>query len=303
MANIVQTFFVDPNAVQQASHVLITSVDLYVKSKPSALGSASGILNPGIVVSICPVENDAPVIAKKYSRTARRAYDEINTSTDSTAMTTFGFSRPVVVVPGQSYGIVITTEDDEYVFWQHTSGDRLVGTNEASPGLTGAREGKYYQSSAVETKPVNDVALKFRVSIADFAASSSEIQLVNDGFEFLTIDNRTSVFVGGEKVFSNTAPIAGTVRVVAGSPFLTGTGTTLTSLTERQDVVIASGNTYHVNQIKYITNTTHLELQEAASVSNTAATLAAQSSANCIQQTIRVGPLCCPHRTQRLLSS
>ena len=264
MANFVQTFFVDSNAVQQASHILITSVDLFFKGKPSSVAG-------GVVVGICPVENDAPAISKQFRRLARRTYEEVNTSTDSNVATSFGFSRPVVVVPGQSFGIIVTTESDEYTLWNHKTADRIVGTNSPSPGLTGTRDGKFFQSSTTETRALADSSLKFRVNIAEFNATSTVVSLVNDGFEFLTMSGRTGVFTGGEKVFANTAPIAGTVAAAAGSLFLIGSGTDFTTLTERQDIVIRSNDTYQVNQIKYISNTSHVELKIPCGIANTAA--------------------------------
>ena len=104
----IQTFFVNPDAVDNAEEVMITSVELYFKGKPSLASNISNLAGPGISAWICEVSNDQPSPERVMNNSITTvSYDRINTSTNAMTATTVSFKAPVIVKTGRSYGIVI----------------------------------------------------------------------------------------------------------------------------------------------------------------------------------------------------
>lgn len=146
-----QTFFLDPSAVKNASEVGITRVDLYFRGKPKATGNKSGILQPGVEVSIVRCYYGIPIIEDTVGNdsiqreVARREYGEIIATPDASAPTTFRFSSPVYVKTGGEYAFLVKFDGNEdFVLWYSKQGDKLLGTNTPSPGPSGKYIGNLY---------------------------------------------------------------------------------------------------------------------------------------------------------------
>lgn len=270
--DVIQTFYVDSAAVQGAPSVAVSAIDLYFKGRPLTTLNASGITNPGVIVSLCEVVNGIPDLSREFLQVSRLSYDQIFAVADASIATTFGFERPIVVPTDRYYGVVIRFEDSDYSLWTNRRGDAILGTNNPSPGSTASRDGSYFSGSNATLIPQTDVDLKYRVRIAKYNLEEDlDVDLVNKDYEFLTVDQRSSTFVGGENIFIATTQYAGTLNVAAGNTAVTGTGTTLTDLVEGQQFIVRSNNTYSVATVGYVSNTTRMDLVTALPVTNSAA--------------------------------
>ena len=139
--SLIQTFYADPEIINNASEVTLTSVDLFFKTKPNPLANLSGNPNAGVTVAICEVENDQPVLQKTLSLSLTyKNYSQIFSFGDASAATTFGFRQPIKLATGKFYGIVVIFEDPGYVLWTNKTGDRLVNTNIPSSGVNSNKD-------------------------------------------------------------------------------------------------------------------------------------------------------------------
>ena len=62
MFNFIQTFYLDSTAVKGAQEAAISKVNIYFRAKPKRRANKSGILDPGVEISIVPCINGIPVI-------------------------------------------------------------------------------------------------------------------------------------------------------------------------------------------------------------------------------------------------
>jgi hypothetical protein len=273
MFNAIQTFFVDPDAVQGASSVLITGVDLFFKSKPAAL-NVSGMAAPGVSVKLCDVKSTIPDLTTERTNLARVEYGSVFAVADSSVGTSFVFNQPIVVTTGQYYGLVIHFDDPGYVLWVNKAGDALVGTNQVSPGATTSRDGLYFTGATNDLTPSTTIDLKYRVNIAKFnTGSTTTADLFNKNYEFMTVTARSGQFSGGEDLFVTSTQLAGTINVASGNTTVTGTGTSLNVLSPGQKVVIQSGGTYRVATVFNVSNTSSMTLKDPIQVTNGAAVI------------------------------
>lgn len=273
----IQTFYVNPDTVASATDVMLTSVDLYFKSKPAVNQTTSGAAKPGINVWICEVENNQPIPERIITNSIKALeYDSIATSTNADTATVVGFTTPVVVKPGRYYGIVIKYNDPAFQIWMNVQNDRLVSstgvTNNPSPGAQGRFDGFLYKSTNVnDYMTYSDRDLKFKVKVAQFTGTTETVSLVNKDYEFFTMDyTSTGYFEGGEWVYQVTANSTGTVNFSSSSANVVGTGTTFTSHNVLDRIVLTDGSQKEVVQIKNITNATHMTVDRYPNFSNTA---------------------------------
>lgn len=112
---------------------------------------------------------------------------------------------------------------------------------------------------------------------------ATTINLVNEDYEFFTVNSVSGVFQGGETVFANNALSTGTVLVQAGNAIVVGTGTTFTSMVDGDAIVIVSGNTNYTGIINNVSNNTLLTLTKAPAFSNTIATFRAGITADIVK--------------------
>lgn len=261
----IQTFYVNPDTVANAAEIMLTSIDLFFKTKPAVNANISGASKPGISVWICQVSNNEPE-PNLFIVNSMKAidYDFVNISNDAQTATTVGFTNPVLLASGKYYGIVVKFNDPAYDIWTNVQGDRLIGaggvTNNASPGSQSRFDGSLYRATNSATyENLSNKDLKFRVKVAQFISNNVVIPLVNKDYEFFTIDAfSTGQFVGGEWVYQNVANVTGTVTVSSSSNVIIGSGTTLTNYNINDKVVVSNGSVTDVLTITNVVNTTSM---------------------------------------------
>lgn len=272
--NAIQTFFVDASAVNFASEAFITSIDLFFKLKPDRINNSSGVVEPGVVISLCEVINNSPDLTRLVDNsTIRVEWDQISTFTNASVPTTFTFPAPIPVKTGDQYAIIIKFEALGYELWINRQGHRLVGTNTPSQGATSIGGGNYYLNTSSDGRltPLADTSAVFRIRVAKFTSNSLTIEVVNKNYEFLTLTNRSGAFKGGEYVYQVTANQTGTVAMTPANSTVVGSGTTFTSLSKGQKVVFKDGSNSSVHTISDITNNTIMTVDPLPYLSNTAA--------------------------------
>lgn len=271
----IQTFYINPETVNSASEVMLTSVELFFKSKPNVASIAGGV-KPNITVFICDVVNNLPDPSLVIKNSVKiLTYDEVNTSADAKTATVCGFNTNVILKSGKFYGIVLkfdSSASSAYVPWVNKQGDRLVGTNIASPGSQNRFDGSLYKGStsdATIVQPISNQDIKFKVKIAKYTNSDTTIKLVNRNYEFLSINTYSGVFSGGELVYKNSPNTTGTVTVSSTSLDVTGSSTTFTNHTSGQYIIVSSGGTTNALKITNIANDTLLTVESLPTISAT----------------------------------
>ena len=261
----IQTFYVDKNRVNDATDILITSVELFFKTAPE-----SG--NQGVTVWLCETSGDVPVPAmrlKKSISTLTKAL--INTDELAQASTLFTFVDPIVVRTGVKYGVVVKFDDDGYSLWTNKKGDALLDlqgkTNNPSAGSTANFDGALYArtNSDVENE-LTEEDLKFRINVAKFKTTTSTINLINRDYEFLTARSRTGAFTVGEWAYKNAAN-TGTITTSLTQNYITGTG--LDSHTAGDRIVVSNGSVTDVLTLISIANSTYAEVDKNPNIAGT----------------------------------
>jgi hypothetical protein len=103
------------------------------------------------------------------------------------------FNTPVVLKSDTLYGIVIDYEDPDYQIWTNKQGERLIGTigqtgNVLSPGASGKGDGNYYDFSNDRLRTQSDRDIMFEVYAAKFTANTSDVEIANKDYEFITVN-------------------------------------------------------------------------------------------------------------------
>lgn len=291
----IQTFYVNPDAVDKATDVLLTSVDLFFKTRPDLIDSISGSRDPGVSIAICEVVNGAPdptsILRKSNTRVG---YDLINAYSKPTIPTNFAFPDPVFCKTGRYYGICIYFEDPLFSLWQNVQGQNLVNadgtTSTPSPGSSiSTFDGALYTSnrsissavvSAESYRSHSDRDLTFRINVAKFElpAGGFDIEITNKDYEFFTINAREGAFTGGEVVYMDSyangtsTNVTGTVTFGTNSLEIVGTATSFQDYVPGQTIIINNGSAYDALTISSIEDDTHLQVDRAPIISGTAQT-------------------------------
>lgn len=192
--NFAQSFLIDPASVKNAKTVDVSSVDLYFKSKPSAIGNKSGITDPGVYIFLCEmtpagVPDILPFLNGSHLTETRVSYNDIRTSSDASLPTKLKFEKPIKVPTNKNYAIVGIFEGNEsFTLWTNVAGDNIVGTNKPSPGSSGKYVGNYFASLTVSQQaslsdlnsamnvdviptwnPSTTIDLKFNINLARYS--------------------------------------------------------------------------------------------------------------------------------------
>jgi hypothetical protein len=270
----IQTFYVNPDTVANATEIMLTSVDLFFKAKPAENANVSGTTKPGINVWICEVENGDPNPNLSLVNSVKAIdYDSVNISSDAQTPTVVGFSNPVLIKTDRYYGIVIKYNDPAYDIWTNVQGDRLIGsggvTNTASPGSQSRFDGFLYKATNSNSyDKFSNKDLKFKVKVAQFISNTVTVPLVNKDYEFFTIDSTSSgAFIGGEWCYQNVANATGTVTVSSASNTIVGSGTTLTGYNIEDKLVVSNGTVSDVLTITNVINATAMTVDRFPSFS------------------------------------
>lgn len=195
--SLAQTFYIDKSQVQNADEIIITSIDLFIKSVPPATGNKSGITNPGITVALAPIDAQGNPDATRFSTTlARVEYNNLNVDSTAATKTNFKFSQPIVVNTDTTYAFVVgfDGQDPDFKLWSAHEGDYLVGTQTIASGGFAKNVGNYYtyasgqvsplqsnslsttgQLSSVAWNSIKDTDIKFTVYCGRFNVSSNSI--------------------------------------------------------------------------------------------------------------------------------
>lgn len=331
MYDLLQTFFISPASVDNASEVMATSVYLYFKRKPHFRKNRSGIENPGVVVQLIECNGEDPDPTKPIGAPIRVEFDDAYALRDASAPTVFSFGdSPVALETNKFYGLAIQFDDKGFRLWLNQQGRLVIGTNDQSSGKSRFRDGCLYRAvnrnfdhywkqiidnvrngvdnhirdiatEEVQYKPLKNKDIKFSINFAKYNTNpdgtggstggtgignttpASSIVLVNENYEFLTVNATSGVFTGGETVFANNALSTGTVSVGTGNNIVVGTGTTFTSMVDGDAIVITSGNTNYAGIIDNIANNTYLTLEKAPAFTNAAATFRAGITGTVVQ--------------------
>lgn len=269
-----QTFYVDSSAVNSASEIYLTSIEVYFRKKPASNPSSGSIHKPGVILTLCEVENDIPQLTKVYdSSVSRVEYDSIYAFSDASIPTAFVFKKPLLVKTNSFYGFVIQFDDAGFELWSNKQGDKLVGTNNPSPGINSAKDGKYF-NGAINTSvlnPLSNIDLKYKVNVAKFAANTLTVELVNKDYEFLTVNSSSGSFIGGEYVYKLGSNAQGTISVTTGNTILKGTNTLFNTLKAGSKLTVLTGNGGTVFTVSSVISNTELELTTTPFFTNTAA--------------------------------
>jgi len=273
----IQTFYVDPAAVNGASTVKLTGVNLFFKTKPTRTQNKSGINSPGVHLFICGTKSDGtPDPTSVFAgSTVKVSYDSIQSLSDASIATVFAFRNKVSLPVGRYYGIGVKFEDPGYSLWYCKQGDRILGTNTPSPGATGKNDGLLFQHTNTDVlKQISATDLKFTVNIAKYQLSgNTTVTLIPYDYEFMTFRNRTGRFVNGELVYQEVSPETGTVLANSSSINLIGTSTSFgSSALINNFIVISNGSRFDIRKVVSVENTTFITLSGKPSFTNSAAT-------------------------------
>ena len=165
---LAQTFYVEPNAYP--SGLFLYSVDLYFAAKDTTLP---------VTLQIRPTINGYPhssVIAP-FSEVVKMPVDvNVDDETASTA-TTFTFSSPVYLEPGE-YSIVLITNSDNYELYAATIGDTQTGSSNriTSSPYTGSL---FYAQNESIAEPDYTTDLMFDVKRCVFESSTGTVTFKN----------------------------------------------------------------------------------------------------------------------------
>jgi hypothetical protein len=274
-----QTFYIDPNSVNNAASVFLTSVDIYVNTKPAATNNASGLSNPGIRVTISDTDSvGAPIFGSTYPQSnVFLPYANITADpTGATSATTFTFSQPIPVTTGKRYSINVQADDDAYTLWYAKKDDAVLGTSSSPfPGFSGGYQGQLFDyGNSGNITPIQNTQLKYTVRIAQFTANTATYEIVNNGFEFFFTTGQKGTFLGGEIVYPLYANLSGTVAFTTGSTVITGTGTSFLSTFVNNAYIVVYSNTSvtFARKISNIANNTSLTVSEAIPYTSNAST-------------------------------
>jgi len=272
----IQTFFIDPSAVNNAKEVILTSVDLWFKRKPSAADNRSNTINPGVTICICEVSPDgspdvSKIIANSYSHLD---WVDVFASTNALAETTFTLPNKISLPTNKFYGICVSYQDSAYQLWSSTQGDKIVMpdgtiTNRPSPGQAGKNDGSLFVGTNTNTfRALATTDLKFKVNIAQFTIPSDlSIKAIPKNYEFFTYSSKSETnFINGELAYQNVASETGTINILSGCTVIKGTATSFSSsaLDEKYIVVqSASGASSDIRKVTGVVNSTYMTIDRA----------------------------------------
>lgn len=290
--DLIQTFYADSKAVQNASQIAITSIDLYFKNRPDPVKNTSGIREPGVTVWLCEFVDNNPVPARIITGTrVRLAYNQVLVLADASSATKCLFAKPVVVQTNKRYGVCIKFDDNGYQLWTNKVGDRIVGTNTPSPGTTAVTDhilyigpgessilkGSTVTATSTQTTGLNNRSsedLKYCINVAKYITNTVTANVVNKSYEFLNVTKEASsvVWRGGEAVYKDTANATGTLAIQSGNGSVIGTSTLFDTYDiDGKTVVIYNHTTSKFEVFNVgVTNNTTITISPAPSFSNSA---------------------------------
>ena len=205
---VAQTFEIKPEHCPDSDGCYITSIAVHFATKDA---------NFGVNFDLRTVEAGMPT--RTVLPFSKVHYDNhlINTSSDASAVTMVYFKAPVYVKAGRKYAFTIRPDGQVPTYKVFISklgnADLLTGDTVT----TNWGDGAFFTSASQAWTPITGVDLKFRVYRAQFDMSvDPSVTLVNDDYEFLTVQTSTGTFLENEEVYKvpasfNTGNIAVTL--------------------------------------------------------------------------------------------
>lgn len=276
-----QTFYFDKQAVQGADAAVITSVELYFRTKPTQNKTESGIASPGVTVALCKTKEDGSPDLSTLNNllfTSRVEYANINASLTGATPTKFTFAQPVTVATNRSYAFLIKFDgrDSGFRIYANKAGTTAQNSSSITQVSSGVVDGYAYRiTNGFTLTPLTDTDIAFRVNIAKFTTLSQTYAIRNRAYEILKVSGVSGTFIGGEEVLQERSTLTGTLTINSSSRSLIGSGTTFTSDVVAGDRLVlsdgTSGNT-DIRVVDTVSNNTLLTLTEPPSFSNSSGT-------------------------------
>ncbi|MDR3502870.1 MAG: hypothetical protein P4L79_09830 [Legionella sp.] len=278
-----RVFTVNSSTVGGDKEVMLTSVDIYIRSKPNSVSNGSGVVNPGINATILPTKNHIPVTSSSNilaACNARLEYTELVPSIDASVASTFVFPTPISVSTDTEYALIIGPDNNElFEYWLSSTGEVVIGTNLVSTGSS-AVPGYFYQNIAGTWSVINKTDLKFQIRCARYAvngvavnAASTVITLPINDYEYITYTDPNHFVYGGENVFQVNASPTLTGTVVYGNSLFTTTANVYTMFTGGSDpeyLIAKDANIYNVRKVVSINSNNTIVVDEPFTFSNAA---------------------------------
>lgn len=217
---IAQTFIVRPAQAEGASMSMISSVDVFFKSKSSSVGATLELRE---VVNGYPSQAVLP-FARKHLRSS-----QISVSNDGATATTFEFKNPVKLNINKEYCFVVIPDANSPDFLIFTS---KVGSADLATGTSITNDwgdGVLFTSTNDSAwKSYQDEDIKFTLKRYNHQATAGSVDLSPNDVEFLTVSNTTLNFRNDElayvkKSYSKPCGVNDrTVTIEGGSSFAVG---------------------------------------------------------------------------------
>jgi len=253
---IAQTFVVDESYTNSDS-LMITKVDVAFNRKSA---------DKGITLQVRKTVNGYPSDEVLPFGSVRLNPSSVNVSANGSAWTTFTFKSPITLAAGESYCIVLLPDGNspDYLIYCAKTGqtDLRTGTRITSDVNLGTL---FTSTNNMAWTPYQDENLTFRIYKAQYTDNSGDLFFNLKDYEFFNIGSYTGKFRRGETAFVVKANAAGTISTTNGSPVVTGTGTSFTSLFALGDYIAihnSTSSTYDVARISAIANNTSMTLDE-----------------------------------------
>ena len=217
---IAQTFIVRPAQAEGASMSMISSVDVYFKSKSATVGATLELRE---VVNGYPSQSTLP-FGRKHLRPS-----QINVSDTGATSTTFEFKNPVKLNVNKEYCFVVIPDANSPDFLIFTS---KVGNADLATGTSITNDwgdGVLFTSTNDSAwKSYQDEDIKFALKRYQHQATAGSVDLSPNDVEFLTVTDTTLQFRNDELAYvkKNTSYACGvtdrTVTITGGSVFAVG---------------------------------------------------------------------------------
>lgn len=264
-----QTFYIDPNALNNATSCYLTSFTVYFKKKPSGTNNVSGMADPVVHLVISETNNDGTPNTNAFYpfSLVQKSASQITASATSLVATTFTFATPSPILTGKRYAANFQFDDPGYQIWYAKKNDKVLGTsNTTFSGFTGGAQGQLFDyGDSGNITPRADTQLSFNLQVAKFTANTVTYEMVNKNFEFFATSNQTAEFTGGEIAFKLSSNATGNAVLVAGNTTITGIGTSfLTTFTSNSTIVFyANSSKLFARTVTTVANNTSLTIDSA----------------------------------------
>ena len=272
-----QTFYFDKQAVQGADAAVITSVELYFRTKPTQNKTESGIASPGVTVAMCKTKEDGSPDLSSLNNllfTSRVEYANINADNTGSTSTKFTFAQPVTVATNRSFAFLIKFDgsDSGFRIFANKAGTAAQNSSSITQVSSGVVDGYAYRiTNGFTLTPLTDTDIAFKINVAKFTTLSQTYSIRNRAYEILKVSGVSGTFLGGEEVLQQRSTLTGTLTINASSTSLIGSSTTFTTDVIAGDKLVlsdgTSGNT-DIRVVGTVSNNTFLTLTQPPSFSN-----------------------------------